>query len=151
MTTRATYELGTWFCVPLRNDGFARGVVTRIGDEGVTFGYFFGPRLEDCATEIPDDLKPEDRVLWGKFGDLGLINGEWPVIGVSDGWRAEDWPMPLMVRVDEAAGIAFASTYDDSIAFVSEERCDPSLAETHPYDRLMGYGSVEIRLTKLLG
>ena len=63
----------------------------------------------------------------------------------------EAWPMPPMVRVDDAAGIAFVSVYDDStLDFVSEKRCDPALVDTHPYDRLMGYGAVEILLTKSL-
>jgi len=43
------------------------------------------------------------------------------------------------------------SEYDQSnMKFISEKKCDPSLASSYPDDGLMGYGAIEIRLTKLL-
>lgn len=148
---RANYEPGTWFLVPLRDGGYARGVVARMNGRGIVFGYFFGPRLSDPDQPMPNDLSPEDRVLWGQFGDPGLTKGEWPILGVAEGWNPSDWPMPPFVRIDEDAGVAFLSRYDEeTLECTSEERCSRELAKTHPYDRLMGYGAVEIRLTKLL-
>ncbi len=32
----------------------------------------------------------------------------------------------------------------DSIRFISDERCDPGLVDSHPYDAHMGAGAVEI-------
>ena len=148
---KISYFIGTWFGVPLRTGGYARGLITRVGEGGVLFGYFFGPKFSSLPEDIPENLRPKDRVLYGKFGHLGLINGEWEIIGVDPNWKIEDWPMPKMVRVDEHTGIAFMSQYDDAtLNFISEIRCDPGLVDSHPYDRLMGYGAVEIRLTKLI-
>ena len=43
------YSEGSVFLVPLRNGGYARGVVARATGEGKgLFGYFFGPRLASC-------------------------------------------------------------------------------------------------------
>ena len=150
MAKKKSYTTGTWFGVPLRAGGYARGVVARVGNGGILFGYFFGPKLDSLSEGVPASVYPEDRIHWGQFGHLGLVKGKWPLLGVDTNWENENWPMPSMVRVDEHAGIAFMSQYDDSISFISEERCDPSLVDSHPYDALMGAGAVEIRLTKLL-
>ncbi|MCP3661223.1 MAG: hypothetical protein GY696_01810 [Gammaproteobacteria bacterium] len=148
---KTPYKTGTWFGVPLRSSGYACGVIARIGKGGILFGYFFGPRLNSLPVDVPEGVCHDDHVLWGMFGDNGLINGKWIIIGNDSNWRNEDWPIPPMVRVDEHAGIAFMSKYDDStLEFIFEERCGPSLLDSHPYDRLMGHGAVEIRLTKLL-
>jgi hypothetical protein len=119
---------------------------------GRVFGYFFGPVISEPSTAtIPDNLKPEDAILSGRFGDLGLINGEWIVLGEKDGWNEEEWKMPPFIRVDEHSGKAFLSVYDENtLNFVSEKPCSPALVSKYPYDRSMGYGSVEIKLTKLL-
>lgn len=151
MTNKVSHTVGTWFCVPLREGGYAQGVIARVGVGGILFGYFFGEQLNFLPESLPADIHSDDRILWGKFGDNGLINGEWKIIGIDTDWKNEEWPMPAMIRVDERAGIAFLSKYDDStLHLISEERCDPSLLDDYPYDRLMGYGAVEIRLTKLL-
>jgi len=59
--------------------------------------------------------------------------------------------MPPRIRVDEAVNRAWLSRYDeDTFELISEAEVDPSLINQYPYDRTMGYGAVEIRLTKLL-
>jgi hypothetical protein len=150
MAKKTPYSIGTWFGVPLRTGGYARGLVARVGKGGVLFGYFFGPKLSSLPECMPENLHPKDRIYYGKFGHLGLINGEWNIIGIDPNWKVEDWPMPPMVRVDKYAGIAFMSQYDSTLNIISEARCDPSLVDSHPYDGLLGQGAIEIRLTKLL-
>jgi hypothetical protein len=120
--------------------------------KGLIFGYFFGPHIMDPArATIPHEIKPRDALLVGKFGDLGLVNGAWPLLGESHCWREEEWRMPPMVRINTGEGTAFLSVYDeDSFECVSEKPCDPGLVDQYPYDRTMGYGAVEIRLTSLL-
>ncbi len=148
--TKINYNPGSVFLVPVRDSGFAIGVVVALDGSGIVFGYFFGPRLEAGPAEVPDPA-PEHRILWGQFGDLGLINGEWKVLGELPCWQSDDWPMPGFVRVDDETGAARKSVYDPhTFVLLSEEPCDPSLVESLPYDGLMGYGFVEIRLTKLL-
>jgi Immunity protein 26 len=73
---KVNYREGDWFAVPLRNGGFAVGVIARANPRGVSLGYFFGPprsdvpRLDEVA-----DLRSGDAVLVRKFGHLGILNG----------------------------------------------------------------------------
>ena len=124
-------------------------MVARHNGKGVIFGYFFGPRMIGLNPVIP--RHPSHKILWGQFGDLGLIKGEWPIVGQDADWRAEDWPMPPFIRVIDGEEAAFMTEYDPiTLRAKTEKKCDASLVATHPYDRLMGYGSVELRLTDLL-
>jgi hypothetical protein len=144
---------GDWFAVPLREGGFAIGVVARANPKGVLLGYFFGPRrpetpeLEDVA-----NLKPEDAVLVRKFGYLGLIRGEWPILGQLDGWDRTEWPMPVSFRYEELTGRHFHVFYDadDPNKLLRETEIEPTAAEQEPKDGLLGAGAAEIVLTKRL-
>jgi len=119
--------------------------------KGAVFGYFFGPKLTSPAQASAHDLSPSNAVLVGDCGDLGLLKKEWPVVGSIPRWNRDDWPMPPRIRVDEAVNRAWLSRYDeDTFELISEAEVDPSLINQYPYDRTMGYGAVEIRLTKLL-
>jgi hypothetical protein len=148
------YSEGDCFVVPLRGDGFGRGVVSRMDNKGLVFGYFFGPCLKEMNDAAMDNyLSPEIAVLSGIFGDLGLIKRAWPVIGKIRPWSRVDWPLPKLARVDKAAGLAYITDYDENELVVRKE-VRVKLSEIHigefPEDCVMGYGSVEIRLTKLL-
>ena len=120
--------------------------------KGGVFGYFFGPLIGEASeARSPLDKQTEGPILVGRFGDLGLTNGEWTILGETDAWNGAQWGMPPFVRVDEHAGKAFLSVYDENtFECISEKPCDPSLVDEYPYDRMMGYGAVEIRLTKIL-
>lgn len=39
-----SYREGDWLGVPLREGGYAVGLVARANPDGVLLGYFFGPR-----------------------------------------------------------------------------------------------------------
>jgi hypothetical protein len=85
------YSEGSVFLVPLRNGGYARGVVARATAKGKTlFGYFFGPRIESTGSTVLDDLNPANATLRIRFGDLGLINGAWPLLGRIPNWDRAD-------------------------------------------------------------
>ncbi|MCI0527761.1 MAG: hypothetical protein L0Y56_10010 [Nitrospira sp.] len=59
--------------------------------------------------------------------------------------------MPGFIRVDEMGKKAWLSFYDeDNLRVIYEEEVSPGLQNNYPYDRDMGYGAVEILLTKLL-
>ena len=150
--TKLPYQNGTWFLVPLRRGGYGLGIVARHNRKGGVFGYFFGPKLDTSALEsAPHGRSANDRVLWGIFGDLGLLKGEWPIIGSDPNWNPDSWPMPAFVRVDRAANIAFLSEYDpNTLKCLTERKCNPELASDHPPDSTMGYGLLESRLTDLL-
>jgi len=152
MRKKINYAKGDYFAVPLRNGGFGRGVVARMDGKGGIFGYFFGPRLATVdEARDPTGLTPDAAVLLRDFGDLGLLNGEWLVLGSVPDWDPNDWPMPPLIRVDEVTGKAFLSYYDEgTFECIREERVDPALASRYPRDVAAGYVALEIALTALL-
>ena len=81
-----------------------------------------------------------------------LYEKEWIVIGKFDNWDPNLWPMPEFSRIVENSNIAYKVSYLDSNPnkVIKEEKCTIEEAEKLPKDCLMGSGSVEIRLTKLL-
>lgn len=152
---RVTYREGDWFAVPLRGSaGFAAGVVARMDGQGVIVGYFFGPKYatSPALPQVERD-RPAGSILQARFGDLGLLRGEWPLLGQTKGrWARRNWPMPEFVRTDAISGVARRVRYSDEnlrreVAVLPvDENQVPSL----PSDGLKGYGAVEIRLSKLL-
>jgi hypothetical protein len=144
---------GDWFAVPLREGGFAVGVVARTNQKGGMFGYFFGPkRAEVPALEDVAGLAPADAVLVGTFGDLGLIRGTWPLLGPCPHWERDRWPMPPLIRYEELTGRSFRVYYadDDPNHVIREEQIPPGATRDGPEDGLMGAGFVEKRLTRVL-
>lgn len=147
---KINYTEGTCFFVPLRQGGFARGLVARHNGAGQVLAYFFGPRLNGPTGGFAG-LNQQGAILVGLCGDLGLLSGEWPIGETTQAWDRADWPFPPLFRADEAAKRAWLSYYDeDTLELVREEPTKLEQGPCHPYDRLMGSGSVEIRLTKLL-
>jgi hypothetical protein len=150
---RVNYRVGDWFAVPLREGGFAVGVVARANPQGVLLGYFFGPRCEEVPT-LKDvrGLKPHAAILVGMFGDLGLMQSKWPIIGRLDDWDRGEWPMPVFIRYEELTGRSFRVFYhdDDPNKVVREEQVPPGTAEQGPKDGMMGAGFVEKVLTGAL-
>lgn len=152
MARKLPYVEGDCFVLPLRTNGYARGVVGRLNGKGVAVGFFFGPRLESLAeATIDEGLQPERTVLIARFGDLGLLKGAWVVIGHIGQWDRERWRVPGFLHLDEGGDQGFVRYYDDSLAFVKEDRVVLSaISPNVPRDGLLGYGAAEIRLTKIL-
>ena len=147
------YAEGDWFAVPLRSDGFALGLIARANPRGVLLGYFFGPQRQEQPRLVDSTgLAPDQAVLVGKFGDLGIRGGSWPLLGRAPDWDRSAWPTPTFVRYEELTGRTFHVRYDDADPnrLIGESRVEPGLAEQGPTDGLMGAGFVELRLTRLL-
>jgi hypothetical protein len=150
---KVSYREGDWFAVPLRDGGFAVGVIARANPGGVLLGYFFGPprpeipELQDVAC-----LRPGDAVLVRKFGHLGIVQGKWPLLGRMDGWGRRDWPTPVFVRYEQLTGRSFRVFYDDDDPnrVLREEKIAPGEEEQGPKDGLMGAGFAEAALTQIL-
>lgn len=146
------HDNGTLFAVPLRTIGFGVGLVARNNGKGLAFGYFFGPMVREPSDANVSDLHPRRAVYAGQFGDLGLVKGTWPILGTLPSWDPELWPFPPLVRVDSSSGRAWLSAYDERSFVCREEReVEVGAAENYVADGVMGYGAVEIRLTKLIG
>jgi hypothetical protein len=150
---KRSYGEGSVFLVPLRDGGYARGVIARAGPDGkVLFGYFFGPRLASNA-EVPfEDLNPATALLHVRFGALGLLRGDWPVLAKLPSWDRSEWPMHDFARRDplgqRKARLVHYSN-DDPSRIEAEFPIDDDAGLAT--DSLSGYGAVEIKLTKLLG
>jgi len=150
------YTEGSVFLVPLETGGYARGVVARSTKKGkVIFGYFFGPRLASSDNVTWDDLDPASAILRIRFGDLGLINHTWPILGKIANWNRENWPMPdFVIRNDDMPVrlkpqlVRYAD--DDPTrmegVWIVDEDAVVGLTEQSMY----GYGAVEGELTDLL-
>jgi hypothetical protein len=148
------YREGSWFAVPLKSGGYGVGVVARTAPHGkIILAYLFGPKRAVVPPLSELELyRPSDAVRRLRTGDLGLLNGNWIVIGDSDDWQRAAWPMPSFIRRADALQRAWRATYSEQ---------DPSKLEREesvPYDTsglesdsLYGYGATELLLTKLLG
>jgi len=148
--TNLPYSESSVFLIPLRNGGYARGVVARSSDEGkVLLGYFFGPRLASTNGVALDDLDPANAILRVRFGDLGIVKGEWPVVGTVPNWDRSNWPMPEFVRRDDLSRKAWLVRYSDDDPNRIEAEDPTDFDSKLGRDSLSGYGAVEIILTKL--
>lgn len=143
---------GDWFAVPLREGGYATGVVARKGNRGILLGYFFGPRRASLPTlEDVEGSSPNAPVLIECFSHLGLRDRTWPILGTLMSWNREKWPIPEFCRTEVPSGRTWRVTYaDDLAAPIREERCSVEEASKLRPDRLAGAGAIEIRLTELL-
>ena len=148
------YEEGSVFFVPLRTGGYARGLVARCDGRGLVFGYFFGPRFASIPNEVDaSHLKACDAILFGQFSDIGLRKGEWPIVARIANWERQLWPMPMFASNAEHEDSMVLTEYDEDTlnvkSVVTKPRSEIS-ANDFPIDRVMGYGSVEKKLTQLL-
>ena len=116
----------------------------------VLLGYFFGPKFSELPpSESLPKLSAPSAVFTCLFGDLGLHNGEWTLLGPLAGFDPKDWPLPTFARTDAVSGAAKLIDYrsDDLITEVRSLPCSPQEAAKHPKDGVNGYGAVEIALT----
>jgi hypothetical protein len=146
------YSEGTVFLVPLIDGGFARGIVARSAPKGkVLMGYFFGPRLAAPDGFTWEGIEPERAILKVKFGDLGLIRGEWPIIGTLAGWDRSQWTIPDFIRRDPLGRLrpVLVRYRDDDPLSVEAEFPVEDDGRLQPAS-LSGSGAVEFKLTKLL-
>jgi len=151
------YSEGQWFAVPLRDGGYALGIIVR-GNYKTKggLGYFFGPRY----AKVPDaektfEKKPEEAVLIALFGDLGIISGRWPLVQSTRPFSVEDWPIPLFsapIRLIPEKAYIREYQQDDSgvLRIARQEVVDLKDVVNLPSDKSMGGGSVETRLSELL-
>jgi hypothetical protein len=153
---RIKYSEGQWFAVPLRDDGYAIGIIVR-GEYKTKggLGYFFGPRYSNIPSGEETFAKnKENAILVGIFGDLGIITGEWPLIQNGKPFIREEWPVPLFKRIDSFnEDIALIVEYDEENIPgrpVRETITTTDSVLEFPDDGVYGSGSIEKTLTNLL-
>jgi hypothetical protein len=155
---RIRYSEGQWFAVPLIDGGYALGIIVRGSYETKGgLGFFFAPRYAN----IPDATETHHRssteaILTAWFGDLGIIEGRWPLVGSTDEFNRDKWPVPKFKRIDPIKrSVGWLVEYSNDAAGLTE----PPVRETvhtaaeltsFPKDGVYGARALEIRLTKLL-
>lgn len=151
---KINYEEGTLFAVPLNQGGYGVGAVARMAPRGVAvLGYFFSNRFPDVPVlnELPA-FEASDSVTAQKFGDLGLLNGEWPIIGKMPDWDRNDWKMPAFYRQEPIDGLFFRVEYpdDDPLGIPTERRVSGDEIEGLDKDGSHGYKSMSALLSRLI-
>lgn len=154
---RVKYHEGQWFAVSLRTGGYAPGIIVRGGRAFKGgLGYFFPVRYEQppSALEI-EHLNAQQAVLIGWFGDLGIIEGRWPLILTDRPFSRGDWPVPRFGRVDaftpEWGWITEYSQNDDgSRVPIAETRCPVTAVTGLPEVGTASAGYIEVKLAMLI-
>ena len=149
---RVVIDEGTWFAVPLGSGGFAVGVVARAAPRGgIVLAYFFRSRWDQPPSlDEVKGLRPRAAIRVLQVGDLGLIDGTWPLIGRDPGWHREEWPSPLFLRRDPLSRRAWIVHYSDLDPSLVESEIPTSYDTKLEKDSLLGAGAAEIELTELL-
>lgn len=151
MSKKINYHEGDWFAVPLQSGGFGVGIVSRMNGRGIVFGYFLKPRREEIfSLPATTMLSPRDAVLVCQFGDLGLINHRWPIVGRDPQWNRQRWPMPPFGHRDALRPIAWRREYDeDRLKQIREVLISEDEYAKLPKDGLFGYIAVETVLNSI--
>jgi len=151
------YHEGQWFAVPLRQGGYALGIIVRGSYKTKGgLGYFFGPKYEDVPGDKATwEKHPGEALLIARFGDLGIIRGSWPLIQSTRPFSKEKWPIPKFgTEVPFPPGKGFIRDYEQAssgeLICIRQTLVDADDLQGFPEDVDMGGGSVEIKLTKLL-
>ena len=156
------YREGDWFLVPLdrRPGQYGLGLVARVGRRGLLAGFFFGPVLDRVPSRTEwraraEGLRPADALLVQQFGDLGIQDEAWPVLGQSPRWsiEREGWRLPDFGYVDPVSptrGYLRSYDPDDPSKFIGETECSAEEARAHFPDDLAGHVALQAVLTKAL-
>lgn len=148
------YREGDWFAVPLRDGGYALGVIARSNPKGALLGFFFGPkRAEVPSLAAVVGLTPADAILVERFGHLGLVNGDWLNLGPVAGWHRSLWSSTAFGHREPLGSRCFKVIYDDDdpAKRLRTEAASADEIDRLPRDGLSGAAAVETILTKLLG
>ena len=143
---------GSWLAVPLIRGVCCIVLAARLGFCVLFLGNFFGKRVKRPPT-LADvaDLRANDAILVTQFGDLGLIEGLWRIIGPHPEWNAADWPVPLFGRIDIVTpSRATLVEYNERLETVRETSVASKTIENLPDDGVAGYLFVEELLDHLI-
>lgn len=155
MSEKLPYVNGDVVAVPLRDDS-SFGLVLIVGHDGVgaAIGYLFDSIHPDQPTDVTQltGIGPENVLRASRFGDLGLMNGTWLVVGQHPSWQEQEWPLLEFGGRRWAGKYAFTAVYEpeDVSRKNREEPITEDEYELLPRDAFSGSGAVEIVLTHLL-
>jgi hypothetical protein len=149
------YREGDLFGIPIKPKGYYIGIVARCSPKSPTcLGFFFGKKFISLPGLDQVHQKAKEAILIAWFGDLGLIIGDWPIIGPINNFQAEEWPVPLFKRIDlldPSFGwiVEYPQTAPVFTRSIGETRVEASSLEGLVEDELYGSKALEITLAKL--
>lgn len=149
---KLNYREGDWFAVPLEKGGYVLGLAARIDKKGGVLGYFFRPKY--AAIPGPGDIGKrhyEDAILIENTGDVGLLEGSWPIVKAAENWDRALWPMPIFRQIDEDRNRVYKVIRDENtLAEVERVRSTPEEVEGYPLNGSTGHWGTEIMLNDIL-
>ncbi len=153
MIKRKSLVEGTWFVVPLGKKRYCLGLIARVTPTGeVAFCFFFHPdNSGKPSMEHTADLRKTDAISYFRCSTLGLVLGEWTVLGRANEWDRLQWPMPQFYREDVLfKGKGWIVSYSDSdpVAPIAEVRTSANTGLTS--DGTLGHEAAEYVLRKSL-
>ncbi len=116
---KVDYLEGDWFLLPLRDGLSACGIVARAAPKRrIAIGFFYLAPLDATASSLDlERFRPKEAALIARFGDLGLVDGSWTILGRARSWSRNAWPNPLFCR---------ESPLDGSVSVVEYPNGDPA-------------------------
>jgi hypothetical protein len=142
---------GDHFAVPLPGGGWGTGVAARRGKRGVVLGYFSGRRFGSLPTVAEAAFSAQEAVWVALFGDLGVIEGRWRVLGPPANWVPDEWPLPDFGRFAEFSGRHYRVSYNGDLrSRPTEILSTADEIAALPKDGLAGAGFVELKLDRIL-
>jgi hypothetical protein len=151
---KINYSEGDCFLVPLKNGGYARGVVARLNGKGKVCSFFFLPRYEHITDAIIDDyLTPANSLYVSFHSDSGfIVDNRWKVFGKISPWVRDDWHLPVFgftnTLLDERGELRY---YDDkTLEKINEETVSVEKVANLPEDGAAGSGYIEGRLAIII-
>ena len=154
MPRKLPYTAGDLFAVPLADAVWSVGLAARTFGRGGILSYFFGntypeaPRLEEL-----ENVNPAGAIWITRHGDLGLLQGQWLVLGPLPGWHPDAWPVPMFRRQELLTGRLLGVIYQNERLdqLGHEFEIPQEQFESPPEDGLAGAEFVRLRLRRLHG
>lgn len=128
---------GSVVAIPILPGSWVAGVYARTKKgrgKRVPFGYFFG-KVHSAPEDIRlGELNAADAVLKSRFGDLGLVQGKWSLVGKIDPWNRSEWPMPDFML--SGADPFMSLPWDQLLRFDDNDPTIEIMRERHPVGTL---------------
>lgn len=145
-------NIGDIISLPIENE-FAIGLVTRINDDKIPLGNFYG-KLFNTVPESIEELKIDftKPILIKEFGSQGLRDGTWKILGLLPNFKKQDFPVPIFFTHTKPFKPQLVY-FDDNMNEIKRQSIQESEVDKYkdfPQTGLAGSGFIEKRLKRLI-
>ena len=92
------YQLGDWVAVPTHDGRYALARILARGSYGDLVLAVMGPGFTSVPDKPGRSAAEPELIAHRICGDEGIRDGHWPVLGGSDEFLEEEWPLPVFER-----------------------------------------------------